>query len=440
MSLNLHDIVLIKKKQRSDWVSCQSITENLFQLYHNEYGKSHIKVFTVEPGQNTFELYQVAKEVLKLKPKKIVWLDHQPHPHDLIRIIHGLIQKSSTRLDYPKLVFHLFGDFTLQAPQWLAIQEIMQDFPVKFFVASHAQKGLVDFFLSPDDRSTILPFPVRESAFYFSEIERQEFRDKHQLTDLTPALLYTGRLSRQKNIIELIQNFLAIKNHLPSGTKLFIAGDFDDLNIPFLGLTGKLGSFQKQWLKDLPVLNRDEVVYLGNLDSEMLRMAYNGCDLFCSMSTHNDEDYGMSPAEAAMTGLPLLLSRWGGYQSFEKYLGESCHFVDIDDTLLRLSPKSIDLQKKILLSLQNLPLSNEKRQIHVNLANKSIGLAELTKSRVIADETDVHGKFSGFHYELDKLANAFTMSPRAPFRDKRGGYNQHYFQIYQSYFHAPGLK
>ncbi len=440
MSLNQHDLVLIKKKQRSDWVSCQSITENLYQLYSNHYGKSHIKVFTVEPEQNPYQLYQIAKEILKVKPKKIVWVDHQPHPHELIRIIHGLIEKSLTRLEYPQLLFHLFGDFTLQAPQWLSIHEILKNFSVKFLVASHAQKGLLDHFLAPTDRSTVLPFPVNETAFYFSEIERQEFRQKHQIEDQTPALLYTGRLSRQKNIIELIQNFLAIKAHLPSGTKLFIAGDFDDLNIPFLGLTGKLGSFQKNWLKVMPSHSTGEIVYLGNLDSEMLRMAYNGCDLFCSMSTHNDEDFGMSPAEAAMTGMPLLLSRWGGYQSFKEYLKDSCNLVEIDDALLRLSPRSIDLQKKILFSLQSLPLSDAERHNQMALAQKSLSLTNLTKELSVADESRGHEKFSGFLYELDKLANAFTMNPRAPFRDKRGGFNEHYFKVYQAYFNAPGLK
>jgi len=109
----------------------------------------------------------------------------------------------------------------------------------------------------------------------------------------------------------LVKTFSSLKPVLPENTHLLIAGEWDDILMPYSGKFGPLGSYFAQFSGTSEKHLNDHIHFLGKLDSAQLLKANNGCDLFVSFSTYNDEDYGMSVAEALACGLPCLLSNWG---------------------------------------------------------------------------------------------------------------------------------
>jgi glycosyltransferase involved in cell wall biosynthesis len=109
--------------------------------------------------------------------------------------------------------------------------------------------------------------------------------------------------------------------------KILVAGSFDNVKAPFFSKVPISGEYQQLFEKYISNLNqadKSKVQFLGNINHNELNSLYNAADAFSSWSTFHDEDFGMSPAEAFATGLPGLISDWGGYADFSKNL-EFCH-------------------------------------------------------------------------------------------------------------------
>lgn len=64
--------------------------------------------------------------------------------------------------------------------------------------------------------------------------------------------------------------------------------------------------------QELPTSIQKRIFFKGSVPHKDLNLFYNAADLFVSLSLHHDEDFGMSVAEAMATGLPCVLTDWGG--------------------------------------------------------------------------------------------------------------------------------
>jgi len=110
-----------------------------------------------------------------------------------------------------------------------------------------------------------------------------------------------------------------------------IAGTCDDIGSPTMAGQLPAGYFQQRFDEVLSTLAkslRGRIRILGNLDRNELSGLYCAADSFISFSLYHDEDFGMAPAEALATGLPALLSDWGGYSSFA-VPGTSVHLTPV---------------------------------------------------------------------------------------------------------------
>jgi glycosyltransferase involved in cell wall biosynthesis len=425
-------IALVKKTQSSDWISCQSITQNLISAYKRSFGDK-VTDFQLTDPCDLYQCFQLIEFLAKQRFTVICWVDHYPHPATFIKAL-ATYQKLNDPKDWqPALNFHIFGDFSLHAPLWIECQDELKNFPTLFTCASHAQASFVSQFLNID-QTALFTFPCDSQAFYFSELERTSARVELGLEEGEPALLYSGRISRQKNVIELLLSFDSIASHLSPCPTLILAGDFDDLNIPFIGHHSDAGHYFQSLNETLAQCkNSFKVKLLGQLAHQDLRKVYNAADLYISLSTHNDEDYGMCPAEAALCGLPMILSAWGGYHSFARHLGQTCQLLGVEQKGKRILPNLSELQKKLMThDFSHDSASREdfsKRSIKTlsteNLAQK---LCELP---IFNQKTE---KFRGFNQSFEKFAASFTISPRAPFRNSQGEYSADYFDFYQPYF------
>lgn len=427
-------IIIIKNQKKSSWVSCQSITHNLLKSYKQTNLSPHLEEAYLNVGMNQLDTFRLAENVAKKNPSKIIFVDHKPHPYLFIAALKQVLLGQK-----PELHFHIYGDFTLHAASWHKLGPLLSDFFVKFYVASHRQKLFIQQFLTPPfDHISIAPFPVDKKTFYFDPHLREEERKKHNLKDHEKIFLYTGRISLQKNILELIRTFTQYSQYESAPHKLFIAGNFDDLALPYIGKKSYPGGYFSQ-VQDL--LEKDSykdikknIIFAGQLSHDELNSYYNMADYFISLSTHNDEDYGMSPAEAANTGLPLILTDWGGYTSFKNYSSDNTFLIPTIFSPQRGHVPCPQKALKILLDVtSNKVLSHKNREDFSQEVQKFISVEAITaKLNQENKSSAIH--FSSFNKDLAKISNLFTINEGQPFKGSHGGYNTLYEKIYTSYF------
>lgn len=428
--------LLLKKQDLSFWVSCQSITRNLTLAYQHLL-KDHLSVWNYDESQSAYEVLQLAKKIKHSGFEQIVWVDHHPHPQKLVAALEKQFSKETKK---PELYFHLFGDFSLFAPQWNRCSSLLESFPVRFICASTNQAKFVKSFLQ-DEEVLVAPFPVDESAFYFSQKERKQWRDQHNMTENSKVVLYTGRLSLQKNIVEMMRVFSRVKKLMgENDVRLFMAGPLDDLGLPFVGKRGLPGSFfrlwHKEWVEQKELVEKQQLIYLGEQNAEQLRAAYCGADLFCSLSTHNDEDYGMSAAEASCTGLPLLLSQWGGFPDFVNFQRRADVSSSLVPVKLKEGPRPLPewakAQKEMFSQLHSTPLSSEKREELAKSSQAHLGVLALSNElkKLYENKASV---FRGFNKRFSRFSSAFEARPDAPFANMKGQYNDLFKQSYRPY-------
>ncbi len=418
--LPMSKIVLIKRQNKSDWVSCQSITSNLEKVYQDIF--QDIIPLEIDKSYDKYDYWKLAEEIFKTNPSKIVFIDHTPHPCELIKALDNFFLDN-----LPELVFHIFGDFTLQSKQWLSIEDILKKTPLRIICASDKQKLLLENLLNIQASSiSIIPFPVDETRFYYKNEKRNDEKFN---------FLYTGRVSDQKNIIELINTFHHFNTSLNPQTTLTIAGPYDDLGIPFLGKSMKPGAYGLTIENLVQKLKNKNIFLLGNLNHDDLLIQYNKSDAYISLSTHNDEDYGMSPAEALCSGLDCLLTDWAGYSSFKKNHPNNVVLSKVELKGSKNLPDRSDVIKKMnIISLNKKSL--KQKELLSKEAHKTLGIKS-SKERLttILNDKNASAKLHSFTDIFRNLASSHIYSPDTPFlKASNGSYTSLYKEIYAPYY------
>jgi glycosyltransferase involved in cell wall biosynthesis len=423
----MNEIILIKTKKESDWVSCQSIVSNLESAYSSSADTKIISIIQIEDGCDEFELFKCAQEILNKRPAEIVFIDHRPHPAGIISRFEKLDPGYR-----PVLTFHIFGDFVLESSHWYEINSILKNYRVNFVCASAKQKELIDTFLNQDQCTSIAPFPVQKNVFYYDKQERDKVRDSLGLKPSDFLFLYTGRISLQKNVLELIR---AIASCLPlAGDNLFFffAGPFDDLGIPYKGQENPPGAYFQRWVSINQSIDQTKIKYIDNLEPHELRQMYNCADCYISLSTHNDEDFGMSPAEALMCGLQVMLTDWGGFSSFKTFSKNFCELLPIEHHMTRILPKTLQVQKHIYKKMNNKMSDEERRHLSAE-AIKEFSIESATAKFSKRIQVTKPAQFPGFNSHFFKLSSIFKSNPKEPFKGSMCDYSDFYFETYRPY-------
>ena len=426
--------------KESNWKSCQVITRNLIETYNIALKNQKTLHFNYNDEMTSYEILNRAEEIFKSKIRTLVIVDHKPHVGPLIRFLDSFYLENKTAVR-PQVILHVFGDFTLFGEQWLKLEPFLKKFEVKFVCASDNQKRLVAKFLKNKDIGLFkMPFPVNMNDFYYSEKIRNVQREKNQIAGNQVVFLYTGRMSLQKKVIELavdFNHFLKITN---SNAVLYLAGEFDDLGNPFTGIFYQNGEYCQKYINILESLDPEyhkNIKYLGNLNKEELLQYYNMADCYISMSTHNDEDYGMSPAEAICTGLPSILTDWAGYSSFKIGDTNGCTLVPTkinteNNSIAYARPalfKSLIKNVEVIKSFQ----LNREKISKINSDNFSISGNVVVLKEILNSKPE---KFKGFTLYMTELAAVFRKKT-PPFSIYKTvttiNYNKLYTKLYDSY-------
>lgn len=425
----MQKIACIFSYQKSSWVSCQKIVFNLHKAYAGLKDTKLIN-FNLSPQSEAQDIYLLSKEIISSKPNTIVFLDHKPHPLPLIQFL----VKNWDGDKFPRIVFHIFGDFTLFYSQWEKVGELLKGKNVDFVVASERQKDLIDKFLSTEAPSQVCPFPVNEDEFFFRPELRENQRKEWGLKNDELACVFTGRFSRQKKTHTLLKAFAeAIESIKNPKTHLFLYGHADHIGDPFVGQWETEGEYFRTFyriFKELPAETQKRIHFMGNVPNLELKAVYQAADLLVNLSVHNDEDFGMSVAEAQTSGLPALVTSWGGLASFTyPEYPEATTFIPV-----KIADHSKAISRKRVASFLSQFIQERKE-----FDRKKISILALKKFGIKAAQQEINSilesgphVFRGFSPFFEKVVTE-TQSSSTPYIDHKKQINHLYRELYSAY-------
>ena len=187
----------------------------------------------------------------------------------------------------------IFGKYKSLAPVKVIMKtagKILYRQAAKVTAPSH-KAAKFPFLQSVQDRLTVIPNGMETEKYqkHLPENERYAFRASLGIGNNNKALVTISRLSKEKNIQELISFLPGLLKKDPN-IKLLIVGD---------------GPYQKKLEKLTEKLRLcDSVIFMGRIPAEDVWRYYDAGDLFVSASTF--EVHSMSYLEALANGLPML--------------------------------------------------------------------------------------------------------------------------------------
>lgn len=411
----------------SSWISCQKIVFNLHKAYQLDK-KLELLNFNYSVDQLPHEWVTTAEEIAAAEPDVIVILDHKPHPLHILQQVFQLLGKK------PRIIFHVFGDFTLYYPQWDKLGVLLEGYQVDFVVASERQKHLIDKFLG-NVKCTVCPFPVDKSEFFYNPSLRTLQRKEWELKDDEIAFVFTGRLSRQKRIHSLIKLFAeALTITKSKKAHLYLFGAPDHVGDPFVGKwDAECEYFRKinKIYRALPKDIQEKIHFMGNVPNSELKGVYQGADMLVNLSVHNDEDYGMSVAEAQCSGLPAILTDWGGLAGFyHPELPEATQYIDVT---IGARNKLIDSKAVVSALVRTIEGKKfEKRKELSELSYNKVGVEAAAKivKDTMAKEPE---KFTGLSPFFSRVLQHYHFAQNPYINPTTRELNNNYRKIYSSY-------
>ncbi len=423
-------IALVYAFKDSFWFSCTKITANLRESYKAAYGEEQLASFDYDLKRSDFDLAQLAESIHSYAPDKIVFLDHNPHP---LQLISFLAKRKYSQRKLPEIIIHVFGCFSLHFQQWKELGHILKENLVKFFCASDRQVNFVRQFF--EDRETYIkkvPFPVNSKEFYYQE-EKNEIKHKLGIDEEAKIILYTGRLSLQKRIIELLDIFVKAHQNrdIPNNTYLILAGKFDSFAFNFGHVFEREGEYFRtvdRAMGQYPKEIVKKIILLGNVKNSELQKYYSIADLFVSFSTYHDEDYGMSVAEAGACGCPLLLTDWAGFSSFKK--NDSCQLIKTHLTRKQPEFDQKEAYEKLVAMIKKPQTVSRTKIAQLFAQDHSIE----SVSKILKDYLSQESlNFIGFNSFLDELAYAEKAYGHVFYNQIERKLNDNYLKTYETY-------
>lgn len=141
--------------------------------------------------------------------------------------------------------------------------------------------------------------------------------------------VFIGRISRQKNLHQLIAAYSDFLKINKSKRKLIFFGKEDDLGSPNMEMEGEgyLAELQKI-VKELGL--NEKVEFRGFVQREEIYKELNEKNYILVIpSLHSDENFGMSAFKSLIDGKRCLLSDWGGHSDYRENFEKQVSFVRV---------------------------------------------------------------------------------------------------------------
>jgi glycosyltransferase involved in cell wall biosynthesis len=428
----MQKIALIYSFKPSSWVSCQKIVANLVKAYKLMDKEYDIKDFSFADGMDGFEFHKSYQGVRDFKADYIIFLDHKPHPVYYLDFLSKELKETGQK---PKFIFHIYGDFTINFKEWARMDKFIVNHEVMWYVASPRQKKLIAEFI-PSEQIQICPFPVDPTEFYVDSKLRELVRKKYRWEKDEFVFIFTGRLSRQKRIHQLLETFATFSKQSSVKTKLVLVGDTDKLGEPWLSKSEwefEYFHFLQKVMDKMDSSIRNRIEFHGFKPNSELIGYYNAADCLVNISVHNDEDYGMTCAEAQACGLPAILTDWAGFSGFNLDIPNAVRYVPVR---LTKEAKQIKLSKLA----ENLKAAVQSKKIDRNLISmKSLAWTSIANAhQILAKSIKKLYLFTVFTPIMKEAASLEHYSNKNTFKHKKKQiFNSFYLKVYRHYVGKP---
>lgn len=372
------------------------------------YKKAHrnLQISEIPEDQSPTSLLLWAKGLPRCN--RIIWLGGTMHPKSWLLALwvawgepRGL-----------ELFLHIYASVINEMHFWIKLEPILKLFRTQFIVNSNRMKYLLSSLLKVDGGISVLNIPLQRS-FKFNIKKRKSLRKKLGLGPDDTLFVYSGRISLQKNILELLDCFAEAAQN--KKIYLVICGDMDGRGAEHLGLEVTAPKLQEAFVKKIKSLGpglHNKVKWLGPLDASMLSQVYCASDCFISLSTFHGEDYGLSPMEALGSGSGLILTNWGGYGGYQSFADMIRVFFDTKNQIILDSSQV----KKSLKSFQSLGDKERIKRSHIAY----VQFGETATVKKIKTVLQLKPRaFKGFNKRAQKLANALEKTNGCCFVGKK---------------------
>lgn len=252
----------------------------------------------------TFLLPEYQQQELVYPPvlEMINWLEEEtideiiistPGPMGLAALTAARLLKLKVRgiyhTDFPQYVRHLADDEQMEDLTWRYMGWFYEHMdriavPSQAYLDRLAERGF------NRDKLYVMPRGVDPERF---SPEKHDETFWHQFNlNGEFKFLYAGRISKEKNLVNLLDAFRSLNSDDTFRAELILAGDGPDLN-----------ELKQEY-------SHEHIVFTGRLNSDELARAYASADFFVFPSL--TDTFGNVVLEAHACGLPAIVSEEGG--------------------------------------------------------------------------------------------------------------------------------
>ena len=200
------------------------------------------------------------------------------------------------------IIYHMHNDFdtfnekqkTTVAMKW-TVKNVSEIWAVSDYVKNHILSNF------PNANVQVLKNCIdrkRFSGFAISDKEKHNFRNRYGISNNDFVILYSGRIIKQKGVLEIIHATSLLPNDIPY--KLLIAGDLKSASKSYVH---KLKNFAQALGK--------KVIFAGYISQYEIQTAYSIANLVAIPSQWN-EAFCLSALEAITNGKVCIASSAGG--------------------------------------------------------------------------------------------------------------------------------
>lgn len=210
-------------------------------------------------------------------------------------------------------------------------EEIIKNCKNNIGVSNFITNQLSEFLNVKDKKNfSVLRNCINQDQFkqILSEDESKKIREKYGIKDGDKVLLFTGRLTREKGIKEIL---LSLKKVKSENYKLLVVGSF------FFGTEVK-NKFEEE-LEEIIVELKDKVKFTGFVPYEDIYKIYSISDIAILPSIW-DDPAPLTVIESLSCGLPIITTNSGG---IPEYVNEKCALIyNRDENLIENLSKGIE--------------------------------------------------------------------------------------------------
>lgn len=283
------------------WFSVNTLVNNLEECYQEKLDKKLIKI-SIPSGMD-----KLKKVIESQKITSVIIASPRLNVYSILKFL-------DKEIDLPlEYLIHVIGS-PIQKLEELKKMKL-EKFSITLLAGSKVNYEILKKYCSTE---------VKYFPFLAKPIEAKKVSE-----NIKNKFIYFGRISYQKNILGLMDLFAEYQEKINPNAELSIYGGVCNTNFPTKPMGHYIGMSGERFFERLSFLQGRgcKIKYFGLLPNDQINTVLKEHNTFVSLSTAEEEDFGLSIWESLNAGLSCVVSKWGGHKEFENI--EGIEFLDI---------------------------------------------------------------------------------------------------------------